>query len=102
MGYLELMLWYYNDHVHLHRSVNGVNDLGFLNALFFLSLNLSSGRIPVRLYVRSIGEDIEDIEDASAMDSWDRISYINRPVEIQWEEGTRNTYWPFIYFFFSL
>ncbi|ONK74150.1 uncharacterized protein A4U43_C03F3280 [Asparagus officinalis] len=40
-------------------------------------------RIPVQLYVRSVGEEIEDIEDASAMDSWDKISYINRPVENQ-------------------
>ncbi|KAL2504064.1 Autophagy protein 5 [Abeliophyllum distichum] len=45
----------------------------------------SSGRIPVRLYIRSINEDINDLEDAPTVDSWDKISYINRPVEIQGE-----------------
>lgn len=45
----------------------------------------SSGRIPVRLYIRSINEDIDDLEDAPTIDSWDKISYINRPFEIQGE-----------------
>ncbi|KAJ4740275.1 Autophagy protein 5 [Rhynchospora pubera] len=44
-------------------------------------------RIPVRLYVRSVGEEIVDIEDAPIIDSWDKISYINRPFEIYKEEG---------------
>ncbi|ONK64231.1 uncharacterized protein A4U43_C07F23490 [Asparagus officinalis] len=50
-----------------------------------------SCRIPVRLYVRSVGEEIEDIEDASAMDSWDKFSYINRPVEVHKDEGCNLT-----------
>ncbi|KAG1361100.1 Autophagy protein 5 [Cocos nucifera] len=44
-------------------------------------------RIPVRLYVRNISEDLDDLEDAVPIDNWDRISYINRPVEIRKEEG---------------
>ncbi|CAA3011569.1 autophagy protein 5 isoform X1 [Olea europaea var. sylvestris] len=44
-----------------------------------------TGRIPVRLYIRSINEDIDDLEDAPTIDSWDKISYINRPFEIQGE-----------------
>ncbi|KAL2551269.1 Autophagy protein 5 [Forsythia ovata] len=47
---------------------------------------IRTGRIPVRLYIRSINEDIDDLEDAPIVDSWDKISYINRPVEI-WGEG---------------
>ncbi|XP_010246207.1 PREDICTED: autophagy protein 5 isoform X2 [Nelumbo nucifera] len=46
-----------------------------------------SGRIPVRLYVRSVGEDLDDLEDAPLVDSFDKIMYINRPVEIQKKEG---------------
>lgn len=45
------------------------------------------GRIPVRLYVWTVGEDFDDIEDAPPIDSWDKVSYINRPVEIHKEEG---------------
>ncbi|KAG5620706.1 hypothetical protein H5410_005924 [Solanum commersonii] len=41
-----------------------------------------TGRIPVRLYVRTINEDFDELEDAPVVESWDRISYINRPVEI--------------------
>lgn len=48
---------------------------------------LSSVRIPVRLYVWNITEDFEDLEDAPQLDSWDKISYINRPVEIVKEDG---------------
>ncbi|KAL5721478.1 autophagy protein 5 [Ranunculus cassubicifolius] len=46
-----------------------------------------TGRIPVRLYVRSINEHIDDLEDAPTVDNWDTISYINRPVQIQKDEG---------------
>lgn len=46
-----------------------------------------TGRIPVRLYVRSIDNDVVDLEEAPAVDSWDRISYINRPVEIHRENS---------------
>ncbi|XP_057491237.1 autophagy protein 5-like isoform X1 [Actinidia eriantha] len=41
-----------------------------------------SGRIPVRLYVCNVHEDFDDLEDAPHIDSWDKISYINRPVDI--------------------
>ncbi|EPS65412.1 hypothetical protein M569_09364, partial [Genlisea aurea] len=48
-------------------------------------------RIPVRLYIRTIDEGIEDLEDAPAVESWDEICYINRPMEIYQEEGERLT-----------
>ncbi|KAF3626533.1 Autophagy protein 5 [Capsicum annuum] len=41
-----------------------------------------TGRIPVRLYVRAINEDFDELEAAPVVESWDNISYINRPVEI--------------------
>ncbi|KAK3015396.1 hypothetical protein RJ639_006890 [Escallonia herrerae] len=44
-----------------------------------------NGRIPVRLYVWSVIEDFDDLEDAPYCDSWDKISYINRPVEFNGE-----------------
>lgn len=40
------------------------------------------GRIPVRLYVRSLSEDFDCEGYAPVVESWDKISYINRPVEI--------------------
>lgn len=46
---------------------------------------LWSGRIPVRLYVWSIQEDFDNLVDATSFDSWDKISYINRPAEIDGE-----------------
>lgn len=46
---------------------------------------ITSGRIPVRLYVWSIQEDFDNLEDAPSFDSWDKISYINRPAEIDGE-----------------
>ncbi|KAL6959687.1 autophagy protein 5 [Sarracenia purpurea var. burkii] len=46
---------------------------------------VKTGRIPVRLYVHNVHEDFDDLEDASYIDSWDKISYINRPVEIHGE-----------------
>lgn len=45
------------------------------------------GRVPVRLYVWCVGEDFDDLEDAPHIDGWEKISYINQPVEIQ-GEGT--------------
>lgn len=41
------------------------------------------GRVPVRLYVWNVSEDFDELEDAPPIDSWDKLSYINRPVEIQ-------------------
>ncbi|KAK3017133.1 hypothetical protein RJ639_006135 [Escallonia herrerae] len=46
---------------------------------------LKIGRIPVRLYVWSVIEDFDDLEDAPYCDSWNKISYINRPVEFNGE-----------------
>ncbi|KAK3409526.1 hypothetical protein EUGRSUZ_J01641 [Eucalyptus grandis] len=46
-----------------------------------------TGRIPVRLYVCSATEDFDELEDAPEIDNWDKISYINRPVEVHKEEG---------------
>lgn len=50
-------------------------------------LELWLGRVPVRLYVRRFTENFDDLEDAPQIDNWDKISYINRPVEIHGEEG---------------
>ncbi|KAK4802957.1 hypothetical protein SAY86_001160 [Trapa natans] len=44
-------------------------------------------RIPVRLYVWYVTEDFEDLEDAPPIESWDKISYINHPVELFKEDG---------------
>ncbi|KAL8550084.1 hypothetical protein ACS0TY_008786 [Phlomoides rotata] len=44
-----------------------------------------AGKIPVRLYIRTIDEDIDDLEDAAIVDSWEKIFYINRPVEVHGE-----------------
>ncbi|KAJ1277556.1 hypothetical protein BS78_04G013200 [Paspalum vaginatum] len=44
-------------------------------------------RVPVRLYVRSVQEDLEDIEDALSVSDWESVSYINRPFEIRKVEG---------------
>nr|CAB3445323.1 unnamed protein product [Digitaria exilis] len=40
-------------------------------------------RVPVRLYVRGVQEDLEDIEDALPVSDWESVSYINRPFEIR-------------------
>ncbi|KAL0462446.1 UNVERIFIED_CONTAM: Autophagy protein 5 [Sesamum latifolium] len=44
-----------------------------------------ASRVPVRLYIRTIDEDIDDLEDAPAIGSWEKVSYINRPVEVHSE-----------------
>ncbi|PAN03653.1 hypothetical protein PAHAL_1G013300 [Panicum hallii] len=44
-------------------------------------------RVPVRLYVRGVQEDLEDIEDAMPVRDWESVSYINRPFEIRKVEG---------------
>uniref|UniRef100_A0A1J3JYF0 Autophagy protein 5 n=1 Tax=Noccaea caerulescens TaxID=107243 RepID=A0A1J3JYF0_NOCCA len=48
---------------------------------------VKTARIPVRLYVRSINQDFENLEDVPEIDTWDDISYLNRPVEFLREEG---------------
>jgi len=45
------------------------------------------GRIPVRLYLWTVNEEFDDFEDAPQIDNWDKVSYINRPVEIYKEDG---------------
>jgi hypothetical protein len=57
-----------------------------LSALLALIINLWLGRVPIRLYVRSV-EDIQDLEDALPLSNWETVSYINRPFEIQKAEG---------------
>ncbi|KAK3218695.1 hypothetical protein Dsin_012665 [Dipteronia sinensis] len=48
---------------------------------------VKTGRIPIRLYVCRVSEDFDDVEDVPKIDSWGKISFINRPVEIHKEEG---------------
>ncbi|CAD6248391.1 unnamed protein product [Miscanthus lutarioriparius] len=40
-------------------------------------------RVPVRLYVRNVQEELEYIEDAIPVSDWESVSYINRPFEIR-------------------
>lgn len=42
-------------------------------------------KIPVRLYVWTVAEDLDDLENVPQLDSWDKITYINRPVEVRKE-----------------
>ncbi|KAL5983203.1 autophagy protein 5 [Asimina triloba] len=50
-----------------------------------------TGRVPVRLFVRNVGENDGDLEDASVIDSWDELSFINHAVEIRKDEGCAYT-----------
>ncbi|KAL6629283.1 hypothetical protein ACP70R_029048 [Stipagrostis hirtigluma subsp. patula] len=45
-------------------------------------------RVPVRLYVRNVQEDLEDLEDAAPLRDWESVSYINRPFEIRKAGGS--------------
>ncbi|KAG4175211.1 hypothetical protein ERO13_A11G169800v2 [Gossypium hirsutum] len=45
-----------------------------------------TGRVPVRLYVLSVSKDFDDLDEIPRVDSWEKISYINRPVEIRKED----------------
>jgi len=56
-------------------------------ASWFNVKSFFSARIPVRLYVRSLNKDFENLEDVPVIDTWDDISYLNRPVEFLREEG---------------
>ncbi|XP_047324216.1 autophagy protein 5 [Impatiens glandulifera] len=49
--------------------------------------SVKTGRIPVRLYVFNAPEDFKNMEDAPSLDSWDSLSYINRPVEFRGVDG---------------
>ncbi|CAJ1970896.1 unnamed protein product [Sphenostylis stenocarpa] len=48
---------------------------------------VKTGRIPVRLYLWTVNEEFDDFEGAPQIDNWDKVSYINRPVEIHKEDG---------------
>lgn len=37
------------------------------------------------MYVRCFSEGVDDLDDAPHADSWEKISYVNQPVEIQGE-----------------
>ncbi|OAY60577.1 autophagy protein 5 isoform X1 [Manihot esculenta] len=63
-------------HSQKSRKTDGEADMGG---------QMKTGKIPVRLYVRTVSEDFEDLEDMPKIDSWDKISYINRPIEIHRE-----------------
>ncbi|KZV22312.1 autophagy protein 5 [Dorcoceras hygrometricum] len=96
----ELWLSVLNGQMEVYRGVSSKLKLDVAGDDFSLKLNSSSskalqgiidynataptrtGRIPVRLYLRSIIEDIDDLEDSPIVDSWDKIAYINHPVEI--------------------
>ncbi|KAK9735190.1 hypothetical protein RND81_04G189400 [Saponaria officinalis] len=52
---------------------------------------VKTGRIPVRLYVRTVLEEFHDLENVPEIDSWDRVSCINRPIEFDKDEGTYMT-----------
>lgn len=52
-----------------------------------MSVWLLLGRVPVRLHLWTVDKDFDDLEEAPHFDSWDQISYINRPVEFN-TEGT--------------
>jgi autophagy-related protein 5 len=69
------------------KSTASPKSLQTVNETESAGTAVKTGRIPVRLYVWSTNEDFEDLEDAPHFDSWDKITYINRPVEIH-GEGT--------------
>ncbi|CAM0947823.1 unnamed protein product [Alopecurus aequalis] len=50
------------------------------------SAERQQGRVPVRLYVRRVQEELEYLEDAVAVSNWESVSYINRPFEIRKDE----------------
>ncbi|XP_031106321.1 autophagy protein 5-like [Ipomoea triloba] len=67
-----------SDQSELWRSVVNRN----LEAYLRVSSKLKLGRIPVRLYVRSPTGDLDYVEVAPVVESWDKIPYIKRPIEI--------------------
>lgn len=91
-----------SDQVELWHSVMDGNLEKYIRASSKLKLGtvttdeadmvgqVKAGKIPVRLYVWSVNEDFEDLEDAPEVDNWDQISYINRPLEIH-KEGKHFT-----------
>lgn len=89
-----------NGNLEVYTRVSSKLKLGIVSDEYTAKSNISSarsgqyvdetdvsgqekaGRVPVRLYVWSGHEDVDDLEDAPPIDSWDKISYINQPVEI--------------------
>lgn len=58
-----------------------------IDLLFVVNTYLLLGRIPVRLYLWTVSEEFDDFEDAPQIDNWDKVTYINRPVELHKEDG---------------
>ncbi|XP_074288977.1 autophagy protein 5-like [Silene latifolia] len=52
---------------------------------------VKTGKIPIRLYVRTVLEVFDDLEDVPEIDSWESVSCINRPIEFDNDEGTYMT-----------
>ncbi|MCD9638324.1 autophagy protein 5 [Datura stramonium] len=101
---LELWRSIMDGNLDSYLRISSKLKLGIVVDDFSIQLNISSpkspestqnadgtapaktGKIPVRLYVRTINEDFDELEEAPVVESWDKISYINRPVEIH-EDG---------------
>ncbi|XP_022143382.1 autophagy protein 5 isoform X2 [Momordica charantia] len=73
-------------HENALKSISTVSLPGQNTDEVDIAGQLITGRIPVRLYVRNVGEDLGDLEDAPPVNNWDDVSYINRPIQIN-EEG---------------
>lgn len=73
-------------HEHVLKSISTASLPGQSTGEMDIAGQLMTGRIPVRLYVRNLGDDFDNLEDAPPVNNWDDVSYINRPVEIH-EEG---------------
>ncbi|TYK13854.1 autophagy protein 5 isoform X2 [Cucumis melo var. makuwa] len=71
---------------HVLKSISAASLPAKSSGEMDIAGQLITGRIPVRLYVRNLGDDFDNLEDAPPVNNWDDVSYINRPVEIQ-EEG---------------
>ncbi|XP_071693926.1 autophagy protein 5-like [Rutidosis leptorrhynchoides] len=77
-----------NGKLETYKCISSKLKLGIVSDALSEKLKpspLKASRTPVRLYIWTVDEDFEDLEDASHFDSWDHISYINRPVEINRE-----------------
>ncbi|KAL5743602.1 hypothetical protein ACOSQ2_026718 [Xanthoceras sorbifolium] len=100
---VELWRSVMNGNLEAYQRVSSKLKLGTVEDEYAIKMNLSSvksqqgtgeteatgqvktGRIPIRLYVCSLSEDFDDLEDVPKIDIWDKISFINRPVEIHKE-----------------
>lgn len=97
---VELWRSVMNGKLEIYNRISSKLKLGILGDEFSAKLNLKAqhsvneteataapkaSRIPVRLYLWTVDDDFDDLEAAPNFDSWDQISYINRPVEINGE-----------------